>query len=72
MKGYFLWSYSEYPRLLFILNTINININIDVFQKVTVIMKNASKTVKSNEYSDLFSFIENRKFRLVKFKIWDI
>ena len=69
MKGYFLWSYSEYPRLLFILNTINININIDVFQKVTVIMKNASKTVKSNEYSDLFSFIENRKFRLVKFKI---
>ena len=69
MKGYFLWSYSEYPRLLFILNTINININIDVFQKVTVIMKNASKTVKSNEYSDLFSFIENRKFLLVKFKI---
>ena len=69
MKGYFLWSYSEYPRLLFILNTINININIDVLQKVTVIMKNASETVKSNEYSDLFSFIENRKFRLVKFKI---
>ena len=69
MKGYFLWSYSEYPRLLFILNTINININIDVLQKVTVIMKNASETVKSNEYSDLFSFIENRKFLLVKFKI---
>ena len=69
MKGYFLWSYSEYPRLLFILNTVNININIDVLQKVTVIMKNASETVKSNEYSDLFSLIENRKFPLVKFKI---